>query len=192
MESRGVEAGGGVRGGALQCQKVGSLQQRVSARVGGRVATWCLVMTLLLCGTTGCITSRGLANRMVEAPNHTDPLGVNKVMLPLWALTQTNFVHPGATNPVLYLTVPVGPPAAELKVIELPPRDYHIEVHSKVEDAPHQDTHCNSGFKGTRIPNRNPRRQIGGRPFSCCMVICWTRKRWRAGRICWRRMVTGW
>ena len=94
-------------------------------------------MSLLLLGTSGCIGSRVAAKRISEAPNIHDRLGVNHVMISMQALFETNFVHVGTVSPFLYLTVPVGPPLAKLKVIEFPPKDYHIKISDELSTMPH-------------------------------------------------------
>lgn len=82
--------------------------------------------------TPGCVSSRSAASRIVEAPNHHDPLGVDRKLKPMWKQLETNYMRPGTVCPLLYLMVPVGPPSAELNVIEFPPQDYHLNIRSKV------------------------------------------------------------
>jgi pimeloyl-ACP methyl ester carboxylesterase len=87
---------------------------------------WFAVATVLM-SVTGCVSSQGLANRIAKAPNLQYPCLSEKECRE-WS--QRVF---GTNDPCLHLTVPVGPPAATLSVMELPPADYGIEVWSKVE-----------------------------------------------------------
>jgi pimeloyl-ACP methyl ester carboxylesterase len=107
------------------------------ARASSRFAGWSAAMCLLLFATSGCLTSRMAANRIVEAPNIHDRMGANRVLMPMRVFFQTNFVHPGTVCPLLYLTIPVGPPLASLSVIEVPPQDYHLRISDEVTPAPH-------------------------------------------------------
>jgi pimeloyl-ACP methyl ester carboxylesterase len=107
------------------------------ARVRVCVAGWSVAMSLLLLATSGCLTSRVAANRIVEAPNIHDRFGVNRATKALWEHLETNYVVPGTAHPIISLTVPVGPPSAELKAILLPPQDYHLDISDKVIPAPH-------------------------------------------------------
>ena len=94
-------------------------------------------MLVLVLATSGCMTSRMAANRIVEAPNLHDRFGVNRATKVLWEHLETNFVVPGTTHPIISLTVPVGPPPAVLKAILLPPQDYHLNISDKVVPGPH-------------------------------------------------------
>jgi pimeloyl-ACP methyl ester carboxylesterase len=107
------------------------------ARVRSLLAGWSAAMCLLLFATSGCLTSRVAANRIVEAPNIHDRMGANRALLPMRAYFLTNFVHPGTVCPLLYLTVPVGPPLANLNVIEVPPQDYHLRILDEITPTPH-------------------------------------------------------
>jgi pimeloyl-ACP methyl ester carboxylesterase len=98
-------------------------------------------LLLLLVGGGGCISSRTAANRIVEAPNHYASPKSYREMTNLWASMQTMLTQHGVTNSYihdltnteLYLTVRVGPPPAEITAVELPPKDYHLQVFSKVK-----------------------------------------------------------
>jgi pimeloyl-ACP methyl ester carboxylesterase len=105
----------------------------VSTAPGRRAAGWSLWMLfLMLFGGPGCLTSPTAANRIVEAPNIHDSFGVNRATKQLWEHLETNFVVPGTSHPIISLTVPVGPPPAVLKAVELPPQDYHLDISDKV------------------------------------------------------------
>lgn len=97
---------------------------------------WTLALLLALLFNSGCITSRSAANQIVGAPNHHDPLGVDRQMKPFWGSLGTNYLLRGATQPILPLKVPVGPPPAELQVMVMPPQDYHIKISSTVDASP--------------------------------------------------------
>jgi pimeloyl-ACP methyl ester carboxylesterase len=75
---------------------------------------------------TGCISSQGLANRIAKAPNLQYQCLSDK------ECRQWSRLIFGTNDPCLHLTIPVGPPAATLSVMELPPADYEIEVLAKV------------------------------------------------------------
>lgn len=94
------------------------------------------MLLLLLLVTTGCITGHTGAKRIVEAPNHHDPIGADRVMIPLWQKFETNFTGPGTVCPFIYLRVPVGPPRAELSVIEFTPQDYHLKLSTDADPVP--------------------------------------------------------
>jgi pimeloyl-ACP methyl ester carboxylesterase len=102
-----------------------------------------LALLLLSVGGGGCISSRTAANRIVEAPNHYASPKSYREMTNLWASMQTmldkhgvtnSYIH-DLTNSALYWTVRVGPPPAEITAVELPPKDYHLQVFSKVENS---------------------------------------------------------
>jgi pimeloyl-ACP methyl ester carboxylesterase len=102
-----------------------------------------LALLLLSVGGGGCISSRTAANRIVEAPNHHASPKSYREMTNLWASMQTmldkhgvtnSYIH-DFTNAALYLTVPVGPPPAQIKAFELLPKDYHLQVFSKIENS---------------------------------------------------------
>jgi pimeloyl-ACP methyl ester carboxylesterase len=101
-----------------------------------RIAGWSVTM-LLLFVTSGCMSSRVAANRISEAPNIHDRFGVNRATKAVWEQFETNIVFPGTSNAILSMRVPVGPPAAELRAVVLPPQDYHLDVLDKVVPAPH-------------------------------------------------------
>lgn len=91
----------------------------------GLVAVW-----LLGCG--GCVSSRMAADRIVTAPNRSRDLANNRAMLGLWQMVETNLLAGRLEFPLRYSRLPVGPPAAELQILELPPQDYHLTVASRV------------------------------------------------------------
>ena len=89
-------------------------------------------LVLLLLSCVGCSTSRMAADRIVTAPNlHGDPAG-NRQMLGLWQAMETNLLAGRIETPLVYASIPVGPPAAELKVLQLPAQEYHMSVSSRV------------------------------------------------------------
>src|SRR5690349_2812920 len=89
-------------------------------------------LVLLLLSCVGCITSRMAADRIVTAPNRNgDPAG-NRQMLGLWQQLETNFLSGRIESPLVYASIPVGPPVAALKVLQLPAQDYHVTVSSRV------------------------------------------------------------
>jgi pimeloyl-ACP methyl ester carboxylesterase len=75
---------------------------------------------------TGCVSPQGLANRIAKAPN-LQYQSLSDKQSQQWL--QVMF---GKKDPFLHLTIPVGPPEAELSVMELPPADYEVKVWSKV------------------------------------------------------------
>jgi pimeloyl-ACP methyl ester carboxylesterase len=111
------------------------IQPRRSSRAG-----WTGLLLLWL-AASGCVTSRMAATRIAQAPNRHDSLGMNRTMKWFWAALQTNFVELGSNGPLVYLTIPVGPPAAEIKAIEVPPHDYHVKWITWTNLAPHGRTH---------------------------------------------------
>ncbi|HEX5222702.1 MAG TPA: alpha/beta fold hydrolase [Verrucomicrobiae bacterium] len=97
-------------------------------RLGIRVG-----LVALLLSSAGCVTSRMAAQRIVTAPNRNgDPAG-NRQVLGWWQNLNTNFLAQRIETPMRRSRVSVGPPAAELQILELPPQDYHVTVASKVE-----------------------------------------------------------
>ena len=85
---------------------------------------------------SGCVTSEGLANRIAKAPNLQYGFLSDK-QWQKWSKLMF-----GKKDPFLHLTIPVGPPEANLSVMELPPANYNIEVWSKVMPVLH---HTNGG-----------------------------------------------
>ena len=74
----------------------------------------------------GCVTPKGLANRIAKAPN----LQYGSLPDKQWQkwsrmLFKTN-------DPFQYLTIPVGPPEAKLSVLELPAANYGVEVRTQI------------------------------------------------------------
>lgn len=96
-------------------------------RLGVRVG----VLLLLLC-CSGCVSSRMAADRIVGAPNRFGKAGSNDSLFGLWQNLETNVLAARIQTPLRYVRVPVGPPAAELQLLELPPQDYHVTVASRV------------------------------------------------------------
>jgi pimeloyl-ACP methyl ester carboxylesterase len=77
------------------------------------------------------------ASRILEAPNQHDSAGWNRQMSSLWTYFQTNLVQPKTNAPLVYVTIPVGPPGAEIKAIVMPPQDYHVKFTDRVNAGPH-------------------------------------------------------
>src|ERR1700728_5208007 len=84
-----------------------------------------LAVLLLSAGGGGCISSRTAANRIVEAPNHYASPKSYREMTNIWASIQTmldkhgvtnSYIH-DLTNSDIFLTIPVGPPPAEIKAV---------------------------------------------------------------------------
>src|SRR4051812_49193547 len=88
-----------------------------------------LAMCLL---ASGCRLSEMAANRIVTAPNK-HALFTEKTVSNIWKVVWFEKTN----SPVRFLTVPVGPPEAKLKLAELPPGDYHMKVESKVSTNRH-------------------------------------------------------
>lgn len=97
-------------------------------RLGVRVG-----LVALLLGCAGCVSSRTAAQRIVTAPNQYKDMAGNRHVVGWWQNLDTNFLSQHIETPMRLTRVPVGPPAAELQVLELPPQDYHVTVASKVE-----------------------------------------------------------
>ena len=76
----------------------------------------------------GCGVSRLAANRILSAPNQHQ-----RGSLAAWNSVWTNLLSKVTTNPLVSVTIPVGPPEAALSAMEVPPRDYHSRFVSKVE-----------------------------------------------------------
>jgi pimeloyl-ACP methyl ester carboxylesterase len=74
----------------------------------------------------GCVSPERLANRLITAPNLQAQFISNKQLDDWFKLTL------GTNNPLLRQVIPVGPPDANLSVMELPAADYHVKVWSKV------------------------------------------------------------
>lgn len=92
-----------------------------------------LILLLFFFAFSGCVTSRMAANRIVTAPNrHRDTTGLNNNMANVWTGIQTNIAKAGNLSPFYYATVPVGPPAANLSILEIPAQDYHVSIVSKI------------------------------------------------------------
>jgi pimeloyl-ACP methyl ester carboxylesterase len=91
---------------------------------------WTLGLVLVL-STSGCGLSRLAANRVVAAPNLQQ-----RGMLAAWNTVWTNLLTKVTTNPLVQVTIPVGPPEAFLNAMEVPPRDYHSKFISTMENTP--------------------------------------------------------
>ena len=79
----------------------------------------------------GCGMSRLAANRIIAAPNLQQ-----RAALAAWNSVWTNLLSKVTTNPLVSVTIPVGPPAAALSAMEVPPRDYHSRFVTNVERKP--------------------------------------------------------
>ncbi len=126
-----------------------------------RLAAFCfrLSWALLLLGCVGCVTSRMVANRIVTAPNlHGDPAG-NRQMLGIWQTMETNFLAGRIASPLVYASIPVGPPAAELKILQLPAQDYHVTVSSKVATNRQGGNYLSFSIVTNDVVNFTPRPQ---------------------------------
>jgi len=116
-------------------------------------------LVLLLLSCVGCITSRMAADRIVTAPNlNGDPAG-SRQMLGLWQQLETNFLTGRIESPLVYASIPVGPPAAELKVLQLPAQDYHMTVSSKVSTNRHGGNFLALNIATNDAVNFTPRSQ---------------------------------
>jgi len=79
----------------------------------------------------GCGISRLAANRIIAAPNQHQ-----RGALAAWNSAWTNLLAKVTTNPLVSVTIPVGPPEAALAALEVPPRDYHSRFVSTLERKP--------------------------------------------------------
>jgi pimeloyl-ACP methyl ester carboxylesterase len=85
------------------------------------------LLLLWLLAATGCVSDIA-ANRIVNAPNSHRPIWDEKTISNVWhtvSLQRTN-------NPITFLSIPVGPPEAKLKIAALPPGDYRMKITSSV------------------------------------------------------------
>ena len=79
-----------------------------------------MALLVLLLPTSGCLMSHLAADQIITAPNlHR---GIQTNFIAAW---WTNFFPWSASNPVVLMTIPVGPPEAKLQGFLLPPGDYH-------------------------------------------------------------------
>src|SRR5690348_6627896 len=85
----------------------------------------CVCFCLLLASTTGCISPKNLAKRISTAPNQQHPVSPEQTEQWTWLMT-------GGKDLFHHFTVPVGPPKANLAVMELPPGDYSLEPTSQL------------------------------------------------------------
>jgi pimeloyl-ACP methyl ester carboxylesterase len=95
-----------------------------------------LASVVLLAVAPGCVVNRLAANRILAAPNQHQGTSSRA-----WESAWTNFLGRVMTNPLVSVTIAVGPPEARLMVMEVPPRDYHTKFVTNVERK--------SGGKGT-------------------------------------------
>ncbi|MDB6125363.1 MAG: alpha/beta hydrolase [Pedosphaera sp.] len=86
-----------------------------------------LLPLLLLMLVAGCRLSEMAANRIVSAPNTHNVLLDEKTLTFFWKVT--SFAKSNCQ--VTFLSVPVGPPEAKLKIAHLPAGDYHMKMESK-------------------------------------------------------------
>lgn len=96
-----------------------------------QLGRWLLGGSWLLLASTGCLTSRMAAERILSAPNLHRDLAGNQQMLAMWRSLETNVLAKTIEQPLRYETILVGPPAAELQVLMLPAQDYHLSVTSR-------------------------------------------------------------
>jgi pimeloyl-ACP methyl ester carboxylesterase len=96
-------------------------------RLGIRVG----LMVLLLNGV-GCVSSRMAADRIVGAPNRSSQAANNDPIFGAWQQLETNVLAPRIQTPMRHTRLSVGPPAAELQILELPTQDYHVTASSQV------------------------------------------------------------
>jgi pimeloyl-ACP methyl ester carboxylesterase len=89
-----------------------------------------LVALLLSC--VGCVSSRMAAERIVAAPNLSSYASANDSLFGVWQQLETNALTPRIQTPLRHTRLPVGPPAAELQILELPTQDYHVTASSQV------------------------------------------------------------
>jgi pimeloyl-ACP methyl ester carboxylesterase len=92
-----------------------------------RKISWALLLLLPLLGGAGCSVSRLAANQIITAPNLQRAVPTNQ-----YARLWTNFFPEGASNPLVSVRIPVGPPEASLHATVFPPRDYHRKFVSVV------------------------------------------------------------
>lgn len=64
----------------------------------------------VLLGTSGCSIGRLAANQIVMAPNLQRAVPTNYI-----AAWWTNFFPKGSSNPLVWMTIPVGPPEARMQ-----------------------------------------------------------------------------
>jgi len=79
----------------------------------------------------GCATPSGLSKRILTAPN----LQNRGLASPNWEDLFAKGLG-WKTNPFQTLTIPVGPPDAKLRALELPAADYQIEFTSSITNLP--------------------------------------------------------
>lgn len=94
------------------------------------LGTFLRLLTAMLLGLAGCVTSERVARHIVTAPNVQ-----HKPAAPL--LEQWMKALTAGSDPFRYFTIPVGPPGASLAVMELPPGDYHAEATTAVKTNRH-------------------------------------------------------
>jgi len=86
-----------------------------------------MALLVLLLTTSGCVMSHLAANQIVTAPNLHQ--GVPTNFINSW---WTNFFPKSGSNPVVSMTIPVGPPKAKLQGFQLPPGDYHWKFETQI------------------------------------------------------------
>jgi pimeloyl-ACP methyl ester carboxylesterase len=86
-----------------------------------------LLLLAALAVTSGCSVRRLAAKQIITAPNLQRAVPTNQFAR-LW----TNFFPNGSSNPLVSVSIPVGPPAAMLQATIFPPRDYHQKFASVV------------------------------------------------------------
>jgi pimeloyl-ACP methyl ester carboxylesterase len=90
----------------------------------------CIILALILIGTSGCHFSEIAARKIITAPNLQ-----YRAELKESGRTLVKFMGliPGpVTNSLKHFIIPVGPPEAKLSVIEMPAQNYQLKFDSKV------------------------------------------------------------
>lgn len=92
-----------------------------------------LVLLLLV---SGCVTSRMAANRLVTAPNQQSGQAYHRQTAGFWHAMQTNLFSQRIELPLRFERLSVGPPEAELQIVELPAQNYRLTVSSEFGKTP--------------------------------------------------------
>jgi len=112
----------------LEMDSKGRMQEAPGRPGGGLSRLTALVGLAVALVSSGCGFGRIAANRLVAAPNLQQ-----RAMLASWNTTWTNMLTKVTTNPLVVVSIPVGPPEAKLNAMELPPRDYHTKFVSTLQ-----------------------------------------------------------
>ncbi len=111
------------------------------------------LLLLLLVFLGACATPERVARRIVTAPNVQYPPGAKASVEKMLAEIS------GRTNENQFprWTIPVGPPEAEIKGLELPPGDYHVKFVSEVKGLPNGKRELSlRAVLATNAPPANP------------------------------------